>query len=576
LNISNPLVILIPVVGLIGLLDKMPSLQERLSEAKLLLEGSRSEENLSKLAQLQRLMGNTTDALTLLTEILQLRKEKNCNNIDDALIDLGSLQRNVGDLEGAKSSLEEALAIQEQGSSKTADILLLLSTVNNNSSKELRMKGLSIVCSKLQEESKNTTSTSTSKTTNNNTRASETRSSETRSSELMLESARSSITSVATSNARDSSTMISGSTSNSSTLNNSRNSSPVDIPAPMTPPQRRSSFIDLDDEAIDEEVSGLAEADDISLPKMLLKLQSLYDNRKNKSIKEDIKSFKEIYLKMEGDNSNIINYNTTTSSSSVDHIKQRRDVSETLNSDESLRLLVLGCKLLEELIDNINDNSTDNSNGSSNDIDSINIDEETIVNKHTLLLRESKLATPTSSNLLLKSNSIVGGVGSSSSSKKKDHYQRAASTNDTLQPLVKGYLSKMSSSSFRGWQRRWFVLRKFLSSDNTSWNYEVRYWRSEKDEKKEKQMRGRFPVNQIIKIDSNSKGGGKKTTTSFSILVSTAGSASKGKKIERRHKRTYYLDASKEDDKKEWMNCLTAALEEERDSDESDDDEEDD
>jgi tetratricopeptide (TPR) repeat protein len=275
-------------------LDKMPSLQERLSEAKLLLEGSRSEENLSKLAQLQRLMGNTTDALTLLTEILQLRKEKNCNNIDDALIDLGSLQRNVGDLEGAKSSLEEALAIQEQGSSKTADILLLLSTVNNNSSKELRMKGLSIVCSKLQEESKNTTSTSTSKTTNNNTRASETRSSETRSSELMLESARSSITSVATSNARDSSTMISGSTSNSSTLNNSRNSSPVDIPAPMTPPQRRSSFIDLDDEAIDEEVSGLAEADDISLPKMLLKLQSLYDNRKNKSIKEDIKSFKQV------------------------------------------------------------------------------------------------------------------------------------------------------------------------------------------------------------------------------------------------------------------------------------------
>ena len=52
-------------------------------------------------------------------------------------------------------------------------------------------------------------------------------------------------------------------------------------------------------------------------------------------------------------------------------------------------------------------------------------------------------------------------------------------------------------------------------------------------------MRGRFPVNQIIKIDSNSKGGGKKTTTSFSILVSTAGSASKGKKIERRYERFY-------------------------------------
>jgi len=142
-------------------------------------------------------------------------------------------------------------------------------------------------------------------------------------------------------------------------------------------------------------------------------------------------------------------------------------------------------------------------------------------------------------------------------------HQRALSTQDSMQPLIKGFLCKMSSSSFRGWQRRWFVLRKYLH-DNT-WNYEVRYWRSEKDEKKNKAMRGRFPIHQVLKVAAQTTSGRK---NSFSILVSTTS----GKKVDRRHKRTYYLDSDSEEEKARWIACLTAAVEEER---ESEDDEED-
>lgn len=153
----------------------------------------------------------------------------------------------------------------------------------------------------------------------------------------------------------------------------------------------------------------------------------------------------------------------------------------------------------------------------------------------------------------------------------------------------------------------------------TSWNYEVRYWRSEKDERNKKAIRGRFPVrfivrrwfpiffslfyfslcltfflilflvlfllvfisvlffcliqvNQIIKVDEKTTSGRK---FSFSIMVSTTGTANSAKKIERRHKRTYYLETASQKDKEEWMNCLRVAVEEERDTEEDEESDED-
>ena len=73
------------------------------------------------------------------------------------------------------------------------------------------------------------------------------------------------------------------------------------------------------------------------------------------------------------------------------------------------------------------------------------------------LVRDSKLGSAASSPVIMKG-------GSSSSDGGGRNHVRAVSTMNGFTPMVKGYLSKMSSSSFRGWQRRWFVLCKYLAS----------------------------------------------------------------------------------------------------------------
>ena len=120
--------------------------------------------------------------------------------------------------------------------------------------------------------------------------------------------------------------------------------------------------------------------------------------------------------------------------------------------------------------------------------------------------------------------------------------------------LCNGYLKKNSSSSFRGWQRRWFALRKY--EYDGSWFYEVRYWRLQKEELARKsEIRGRFPVSQILRISRRTISGRK---YSFGIDVSTMGQSKAA-----RHKRTYHLEASCEEDKERWIRKLSQAIEEE-------------
>ena len=115
-------------------------------------------------------------------------------------------------------------------------------------------------------------------------------------------------------------------------------------------------------------------------------------------------------------------------------------------------------------------------------------------------------------------------------------------------------MKKNSSSSFRGWQRRWFALRKY--EYDGKWFYEVRYWRLQKEERARKsEIRGRFPVSQILHISRRTISGRK---YSFGIDVSTFARSKAA-----RHKRTYHLEAACEEDKQRWIQKLSQAIEEE-------------
>jgi hypothetical protein len=91
----------------------MPSLAERIATATTKLDTERTAENLSNAAILQRIAGNTTEALQLLQELVEQRTNGNTNAAAplltaQALLDLGSLQRSIGDAPQARLSLEKA------------------------------------------------------------------------------------------------------------------------------------------------------------------------------------------------------------------------------------------------------------------------------------------------------------------------------------------------------------------------------------------------------------------------------------------------------------------------------------
>ena len=94
----------------------MPSLAERIATATTKLDTERTAENLSNAAILQRIAGNTTEALQLLQELVEQRTNGNAAApllTAQALLDLGSLQRSIGDAPQARLSLEKALALQQ-------------------------------------------------------------------------------------------------------------------------------------------------------------------------------------------------------------------------------------------------------------------------------------------------------------------------------------------------------------------------------------------------------------------------------------------------------------------------------
>ena len=134
----------------------MPTLAERIATATTKLDTERTAENLSNAAILQRIAGNTTEALQLLQELVEQRTNGNAAApllTAQALLDLGSLQRSIGDAPQARLSLEKALALQQAHdptSTQVADILLILSTITPN--QQLRLQGLTIVCNHIHEE----------------------------------------------------------------------------------------------------------------------------------------------------------------------------------------------------------------------------------------------------------------------------------------------------------------------------------------------------------------------------------------------------------------------------------------
>jgi hypothetical protein len=586
----------------------MPTLAERIATATTKLDTERTAENLSNAAILQRIAGNTTEALQLLQELVEQRTNGNAAApllTAQALLDLGSLQRSIGDAPQARLSLEKALALQQAHdphSSQVADILLILSTITPN--QQLRLQGLTIVCNHIHEETSmnesktpattmspletspppTAASTATSTSKENHTRSSvESLTSSLRSSSAAEASIAPPLPSSSSSSHNPSSSTgrphmgrhvepigkkEADGTSIHSTL-------PSTVPGPgpqltLTPPhKRRESFIDLDDGLGDDEVGTDS---DIPLSEIAIELQMMYTRSTNNTLsREDIEAFKDTYLKMEGTQhgggggsagGGGLGDGGVGGGSSRHGLRRRKDLNEALDSDEAMNLCVLSCTMLEKLIQ-VETSKTMVPLDSTTATTEINMDKEQIINKHHQLSRQSKLGTAAVSSPILMKRS-------SKSSGKTHQHARAVSTIDSFQPLVRGYLSKMSSSSFRGWQRRWFVLRKYLSNNQNSWNYEVRYWRSEKDEKNKKPIRGRFPVNQILKIVDKSNGGKK---YSFSIMVSTTSALGK-KKVARKNKRTYYLDSSSEEEKSNWMNCLSAALREEQESEEEEEEEE--